>query len=288
MENPARSLGTMSALANSDVSPLPEPDQERHAATSCAGGFLIRPPRKPHLLATETTPEEELFLAIHMGVVDVDKSQWLLVIDGLVRRPFALTYQQLLKLPSSQINAFHECFGSPLTAPTTALWRVGNVTWTGVRLHTLLALAEPLSSAKFVWSEGLDSGVFADVYADRYQKDLPISKALGPEVLVAYAMNGLPLSPERGGPVRLVVPGWFGTNSTKWLSKLTLSEQRASGPYTTTFYNIEDPDSETGKKPVWQVEVNSMIVKPIPDAVIDGSEVEVEGRRGEKHTCVQG
>jgi hypothetical protein len=95
MENPARSLGTMSALANSDVSPLPEPDQERHAATSCAGGFLIRPPRKPHLLATETTPEEELFLAIHMGVVDVDKSQWLLVIDGLVRRPFALTYQQL-------------------------------------------------------------------------------------------------------------------------------------------------------------------------------------------------
>lgn len=257
----------MSDLDCLDVSHVSEHDRERRALVSQMPGFHIRPPPKPHHLSEFITAEEDLFQTVHMGVAEVDKQKWLLVVDGLVERPFALTFAQLLALPSAEVTSFHECFGSPLTAPMTALWRVGNVTWTGVPLRTLLLYARPLPSAGYVWSEGLDSGVFAGVYADRYQKDLPLGKALCSEVLVAFKINGQLLSGERGGPVRLVVPGWFGTNSTKWLSKLTLREGRAPGPYTTRFYNIDDPSHvDRRMRPVWEVDVNSMIVRPAPGA----------------------
>lgn len=213
-----------------------------------------------------------------MGAVDVNVEKWLLIVDGLVAKPFALTFGQLLNLPSSTIQSVHECFGSPLAPATTALWRVGNVTWTGVSLRTLLDMAEPLPSADFVWSEGLDSGTFAGVDADRYQKDMPLDKAHDSEVLIAYRMNGSRLNRERGGPVRLVVPGWFGTNSTKWLCRLSLREGRAPGPYTTRFYNTEDLGNPKKRlKPVWEVDVNSMITRPLPEAVIRDSRAVVEG-----------
>lgn len=213
-----------------------------------------------------------------MGAPVVDQQKWMLVIDGLVRKPFALTFESLCQLPLRTVASFHECYGSPVKPATTALWRIGNVEWTGVSLNKLLEMAEPLPGAKFVWSEGLDRGEFFGVEADRYQKDLPIEKAVRDEVLLAYRVNGKPLSQKRGGPVRLVVPGWFGTNSTKWLSKITLQDHRATGPYTTRFYNEPDPGGPNGAtRPVWKVEPNSMIVKPGPDDVIIGPEVSVEG-----------
>lgn len=259
---------------------LPEGDQERE---SCLGidpkGFTIRHPPAPHELSAFCTSEDELFLTIHMGAAIVDAEKWILVIDGLVRHPFALNFDQLCSLPTSSITSFHECYGSPLKPPTEALWRIGNVTWTGVRLSHLLGLAQPLENAQFVCSDGLDHGTFAGVDADRYQKDIPLWKALEPEVMVAFAMNGQPLGKERGGPVRLVVPGFFGTNSTKWLCRLTLQDKRASGPYTTTFYNEIDPEDSLQQKtrPVWAVEVNSMIVSPAPGTTIHQPEVVVEG-----------
>lgn len=135
-----------------------------------------------------------------------------------------------------------------------------------------------MPDANYVWSEGLDYGEFAGVKADRYQKDLPVGKALFPEVLLAYEMNGEPLSRNRGGPVRLIVPGWFGTNMTKWLCKLSLHSHRAQGPFTTTFYNEIDPtDPNGGMRPVWTVEPNSMIVNPAQLAKLQSPEIEIRG-----------
>lgn len=145
-------------------------------------------------------------------------------------------------------------------------------------LRTLLSWARPRGAAQYVWSEGLDSGTFAGIYADRYQKDLPLEKALSAEVLVAFEMNGEPLGRERGGPVRLIVPGWFGTNGTKWLCRLSLQECRAPSPYITQLYNTEDPDdAERRMIPVWRIDVNSMIVHPTPEEAVTGPKVEVDG-----------
>lgn len=257
----------------------PESGNERSAFVKLEpSGFFIRHPPKPHILDDYITPDDQLFQTIHMGAAVVDQEKWLLVVDGLVQNPFALTFDMLRKLASHTVTSFHECYGSPLKPATTALWRVGNVRWTGVPLNVILEMAKPMPAASFVWSDGLDRGEFAGVKADRYQKDLPIAKAMSDEVLLAYEVNGQPLSKERGGPVRLVVPGWFGTNSTKWISKISLQDHRATGPYTTKFYNEPDPaGSEGSLRPVWAVEPNSMIVTPQPDEKIDGPDLLVKG-----------
>ncbi|KAL5317147.1 hypothetical protein ACEPPN_014242 [Leptodophora sp. 'Broadleaf-Isolate-01'] len=213
-----------------------------------------------------------------MGAAVINPDKWMLVIDGLINHPCSISLEQLRRFPKITVTAFHECYGSPIKPAIENVWRIGNVNWSGVRLSTLLDLTGPLPEAKYVWSEGLDSGVFNGVEADRYLKDLPLDKALMSEVLVAYEMNGKPLSKERGGPVRLVVPGWFGTNSTKWLSKLSLQTGRAQGPYTTIFYNAIDPeDSKRGLKPVWEVQPNSLIVNPPPGTEVLGENISVEG-----------
>lgn len=242
-------------------------------------GFHLRPPPLPHLLGAPITPEDQLFETIHMGAAVVDNDRWRLVIDGLVSRPLTFTLSELQGLPAVTVEAFHECYGSPLTPPEKALWRVGNVRWTGVRLRDLLAAAGLQPSARFVWSEGLDHGTFAGVTADRYQKDVPLEKALAPEVLVAFAINGEPLRKERGGPVRLVVPGWYGTNMTKWLCRLSVQDRRAPGPFTARWYNEPDPADPSGKaqRPVWQVETNSLIVTPAPDSVVAAGSCLVSG-----------
>jgi DMSO/TMAO reductase YedYZ molybdopterin-dependent catalytic subunit len=213
-----------------------------------------------------------------MGPAVVNQENWLLVVDGLVHKPFALNFEMLRTLPSRTVTSVHECYGSPVKPATGNLWRVGSVQWTGVSLNVLLKIAGPLPNASYVWSDGLDRGEFFGVEADRYQKDLPMSKAMGDEVLLAYEINGKPLSKERGGPVRLVVPGWFGTNSTKWISRLSLQDHRATGPYTTRFYNEPDPAGPEGAlRPVWKLQPNSMIVKPQPGEKIRGPYVHVEG-----------
>ena len=243
-------------------------------------GFYIRHPPKPHELVAEVTDESQLFQTIHMGAAIVDATKWRLVVGGSVERPFSISLAQLRSMPRAKVTAFHECYGSPLTPPVHALWRIGNVTWTGVRLADLLKLARPLPRMRFIWSRGLESGSFGGVSADCYEKDLPMQKAMAPEVLVAYEMNGDHLGKERGGPVRLVVPGYFGTNSTKWLCKISLHDSRATGPFTTQFYNEIDPTDpeEKRKRPVWQAEPNSMISSPQPGAVLHDGEFEVSGR----------
>jgi len=145
-------------------------------------------------------------------------------------------------------------------------------------LRTILDTASPLPEAQFVWSDGLDFGRFGGVESDRYQKDLPLEKALSSEVMLAYSLDGEPLTRKRGGPVRLVVPGWFGTNSTKWLCRLSVQSDRSKGHYTTTFYNEKNPNDPKGAmRPVWMVEPNSMIVSPCPDALLQGPQIEVVG-----------
>lgn len=265
--------------SHADFDPLPAEDAEREAVIRRDSGFHLRPPPAPHLLDSVITEDDGLFQTIHMGAAHIDHQKWRLVVTGLVFHPFFLSLAQLKALPTKTITSFHECFGSPLKPATSALWRVGNVRWTGVSLKLLLDTAQASEHATFVWSEGLDSGQFGGIEADRYQKDLPMEKALQDDVLIAWEMNGQPLSVRRGGPVRLVVPGWFGTNSVKWLSKITVQDRRSPSHFTTTFYNEHHPpdDPACESRPVWKAQPNSLISRPVPQSRLEGPEVAIEG-----------
>ncbi len=258
--------------------PLPA-GKERDAFGGLApAGFHLKPPPPPSGLRSFRTSDAELFETIHMGAAVVDPGAWRLVVDGMVAKPFSIDLAMLKSLPYREVTAFHECYGSPLKPPTEAVRRIGNVVWQGVGLKTLLLEAGVAADARYVWSDGLDRGEFGGLRMDRYRKDLPIEKAMADEVLVAYAMNGEPLGKERGGPVRLVVPGWFGTNMTKWLCRLSAQAERADSPFTTVWYNEEQlVNGVAVRKPVWSVTPNSIIVDPAPDSVISGTTIEVRG-----------
>jgi DMSO/TMAO reductase YedYZ molybdopterin-dependent catalytic subunit len=191
-----------------------------------------------------------------------------------------LTLGELMQRPRVTLTSIHQCCGSPLE-PEQPTRRITNVVWGGVRLSALIADCEPDPIARFVWSSGADHGVFSGVECDAYVKDLPLDR-IAVDVLVAYEMNEAPLRPEHGFPARLVVPGYYGTNSVKWLTRLTLAEQRASGPFTTRWYNDVQRDASgqpTGAPtPVWSIAPESVIVAPAPDQVLEwGEEVEIWG-----------
>ena len=216
------------------------------------------------LLASPITPTNDVYVIAHMGVARVDVAQWRLRIDGLVERPFELDYAALTALPATEVTAVLECFGNPVE-PDVATRRVGNVVWRGVRLTQLLERAGVLRGARYVCAEGLDSGTFANVHSDRYVKDLPLARALEPDVLVAWAMNGTTLSAEHGFPARVFVPGYFGTNAVKWLSRLTLASERPDSLFTTRLYNRR-VDGET--RPVRELDVHAVIVTPADGATV--------------------
>ncbi|MGH8218223.1 MAG: molybdopterin-dependent oxidoreductase [Steroidobacteraceae bacterium] len=170
---------------------------------------------------------------------------------------------------SCSARAIPQCAGNPAT-PRVPARLIANVLWEGVELATLLEAAGIAPQARFVWASGLDRGEFLGVKSGPYLKDLPIERARSQDVLLAYRMNGEPLTAEHGYPVRLVVPGYYGTNSVKWLYRVEVAGHRAGGPFTTTFYNdeIESAGAAPSTQPVWSVPPEAIIVSPAVDVTI--------------------
>src|SRR5262249_61657830 len=111
-------------------------------------------------------------------------------------------------------------------APPEPTLRGCLVSWAAARLADILAECEQRSTVRFVWPTGADYGDFGGVSVEAYVKDMPVDR-VNADVLVAYEMNGEPLMPQHGFPARLVVPGFYGTNTVKWRRRGTLAEERA-------------------------------------------------------------
>lgn len=149
-----------------------------------------------------------------------DPATWRLRIDGLVRHPVELSYDQLLALPrAEQVSTFHCVTG----------WTVTGVHWAGVRFHDLLALADPLPSARAAHF------VSAEIPYDDY---LPLSDLALSDVMLAYEMDGGPLPQEHGAPVRVVIPEMYGYKNVKWVQQITLVDAQSEGYWEQRGYDI--------------------------------------------------
>jgi sulfane dehydrogenase subunit SoxC len=222
-------------------------------------------------LRYDVTPAGLHYLLIHYDIPAVDAAAWRLTVGGRVERSLSLSLDDLRALPSSTLAVTMECAGNGRARleprPISQPWlveAVGNAEWTGVPLGALLTDAGVRDDAVEVRFRGLDRGVEGGE-TQRYERSLAIGDALREEVLLAYAMNGEALPPQHGFPLRLVVPGWYGMTSVKWLEQITVSEQPFEGYQQARGYRLRQTPDDTGE-PVTRMAPRSLMIPPgIPD-----------------------
>ncbi|MFC3491852.1 sulfite oxidase [Glycomyces rhizosphaerae] len=243
-------------------------------------------------LRYDVTPPGMHYVLTHYDIPYVaEDAAWELTIGGHVDRPLRLGMDELRSYPPVTTRVTIECAGNGRALlsprPVSQPWlveAVGTADWTGVPLRTLLAEAGVRDGAVDAVFTGADHGVERGVEQD-YQRALPLEAALGddPEVLVAYAMNGAPLPPQHGRPLRLVVPGWYGMAHVKWLRDITVADQPFTGFQQTVSYRIRQEPDEQGA-PVTRIAPRALMVPPgFPDfmsrsRVVRPGEVKLEGR----------
>jgi DMSO/TMAO reductase YedYZ molybdopterin-dependent catalytic subunit len=235
------------------------------------------------------TPVGLHYLLIHYDVPLVDPTDWQLEVGGAVEQPFVLTMDALRARPATEVVVTMECAGNGRALleprPISQPWlteAVGTARWLGVPLADLLAEAAPSGSAIEVVFTGLDRGVEGDV-AQRYERSLSLDEARGAGAVLAYEMNGAPLPPQHGFPLRLVVPGWYGMTSVKWLAEIRVTEVPFDGYQMTSGYRFRQTEEEEGR-PVTRMRPRSLMVPPgVPEfatreRIVDGGPVQLEGR----------
>jgi DMSO/TMAO reductase YedYZ molybdopterin-dependent catalytic subunit len=193
------------------------------------------------------TPNRLFFVRNHFEMPPIDLDDWRLHVEGCVERPRSWTWDELAALPERSVFATMECAGNgrsflhPL--PHGVPWgagAIGHAEWTGVPLRHVLRQAGLRPEALEVVFEGHDIGTESDHPAPMaFARSLPVEKALDPDTLLVTRMNGELLTPEHGYPVRLLVPGWYGVASVKWLRRVAVSDRPFHGYYQTVKYTVQ-------------------------------------------------
>jgi sulfane dehydrogenase subunit SoxC len=217
------------------------------------------------------TPIGLHYLLIHYDIPRVDPDLWRLTIDGRVRRSLSLGLDDLRARPAVEVAVTMECAGNGrarlVPRPVSQPWlleAVGTALWRGTPLRPLLGEAGLEDDAVEVLFTGLDHGFEGGVEQD-YARSLPLSEALREEVLLAYELNGEPLPPQHGFPLRLVVPGWYGMTNVKWLGRITALDTPFSGYQQTQGYRFRSDPDEPGT-PVARMLPRALMLPPgFPD-----------------------
>lgn len=230
------------------------------------------------------TPIDRFFVRDHTATVLIDASTWRLRLFGAGLRgaptrenAVELSLDDLRRLPAVTIPAFVECAGNGRSffasqqntpAPGTQ-WRLGAVgvaRWRGVRLAPVLHRAGLLDTAVDVLPAGLDAEVVSNgVNLGHVRRPLPIAKARH-DVLLAYEMNGEPLPPDHGAPVRLIVPSWVGIANIKWLGEIEVADTPLFSPFNTQLYRLFGPDYPADGAPITTQNIKSAFELPWQNA----------------------
>jgi DMSO/TMAO reductase YedYZ molybdopterin-dependent catalytic subunit len=222
-------------------------------------------------LRSWVTPNGFFFVRNHFAEPELVQKDWRLEIGGQVKKPRTWTWEQLVELPERTVFATMECAGNGRSflrqVEPGVQWgagAVGHAEWTGVPLAAVLEPSSPLSDALEVFCEGADTGSEPDHPAlMQFARSLPLAKAMHPDTLLAFRMNGEPLTTSHGAPVRLIVPGWYGVCSVKWIVKLELLDHEYQGYFQWEKYTIHRREGERERKVrLTRMPVKSEIIRP--------------------------
>jgi len=240
-------------------------------------------------LRYDVTPVGLHYLLIHYDIPYVDPLDWRLRIDGHVERPLVLDLAAILAEPQVTHRVTLECAGNGRARlaprPVSQPWldeAVGTAEWTGTPLGPLLRRAGVRAGAVDVACTGADHGLERGVEQD-YERGLPLGEALREDVLLVHTMNGQPLPPQHGAPLRLLVPGWYGMTQVKWLVRISVLDTAFDGYQNVTAYRIKQEPDENGE-PVTRIRPRALIRPPgFPEfqtrtRIVDCGKHELTGR----------
>ena len=266
-------------------------EQEPFNAETALGPLIERP-----LTATDA-----FYVRSHGAVPESDPSRWRLRVDGAVERQLSLSLETLHEaFRERHVTATLQCAGNRRAGliaireiPGEAPWgagATGTATWSGVALADVLELAGPTPEAAHVGFEGADMCSEAKP-AQLFGGSIPLDKAVRPEVLLAWAMNGEPLPAVHGAPLRVVVPGYIGARSVKWLERIELRAQPWPGYFQHVVYRLVASDETPGPgvgMPLGLIALNSAVLSPVDGATVPAGPVTVRGYAfagGDRHVA---
>ncbi len=257
---------------------------------------------RPEALAeASVTATEAFYVRGHGPVPEVDPAAFHLRVEGEVERPLALSLTTLREaFREREVTATLQCAGNRRIGlmayrdvPGESPWgpgATGTATWTGVALADVLALAGPRRGAAHVGFEGVD--LCPETPADeRFGGSIPLGKACRPEVLLAWGMNGEALPPVHGAPLRVVVPGYIGARSVKWVERIEVRTTPWPGHFQHVAYRLLPEDGRPGPgagMPLGLVALNADVLSPADGATVPAGAVEVRGYAfagGERHVA---
>ncbi len=240
-------------------------------------------------LRWDVTPIGLHYLLTHYDIPEVDAVSWRLDVDGLVNRPLSLSLDELRDLEVVEVAVTMECAGNGrvhvephVVSQPWLLEAVGTARWRGVPVRAVLEEAGVADGAVEAVFAGLDRGVEGGE-EQSYERSVALDELRRGDALLAYEVNGVPLPPQHGSPLRLVVPGWYGMTSVKWLARITLVAEPFDGYQQRHSYRVRHEEDEAGE-PITTIAPRSLMIPPgIPEfltraRVVEAGLCEIVGR----------
>jgi DMSO/TMAO reductase YedYZ molybdopterin-dependent catalytic subunit len=217
------------------------------------------------------TPNIDFFIRNHFRTPTISEEKWNLEISGMVAKPLKLSYSDILLTSSVRRPLTLECAGN-----LSGGGGVSTAVWSGLPLDALLKQAGVQGGATTVIFHGADSGEGEGVApGTHYARAIPLEKAMEPSTLLAYEMNGAPLPPEHGFPLRALVSGWYGMDSVKWLTRIEVSPEPFKGYFQQERYVAVKSSGE--RQTITRMRVNSKFLRPLNDEEIRVKAYRIEG-----------
>lgn len=225
------------------------------------------------------TPNSLFYIRNHFAfpaISDPQDTDWIIRIEGAIKNPGGLNFSDLSKFPKRTLAVTMECAGNNRTDLTPAVagnqfesGAISTAVWAGVSLSQAIKSFGIDTQAVELLFEGADSGEpEPGENTQHFQRSLPIKIATHPDTILAFEMNGEPISVEHGGPLRLIVPGWYGMASVKWIQKITALYRPHEGYFQTYKYMFRS--GENYERPVSVMQVKSLITSPNNGTDLEG------------------
>jgi DMSO/TMAO reductase YedYZ molybdopterin-dependent catalytic subunit len=237
-----------------------------------------------HELSRLITPTELFYVRSHFDVPDLNPSAHRLQVEGAVRVPLQLGLEEIRALPPRSVTATLECAGNgrvgldpSVPGVPWAYGATGTAQFTGASLLHLLELAGIQDAAVEALFIGADRGEVEPGRTVAFERSLPMPLARHPDTLLVWEMNGAPLTPRHGSPLRLVVPRWYAVASVKWLSRIRILTQPFQGHYQTEKYLYEQEAGTPDPTPVSTMRVRAVIARPVEGETLPREKTEIKG-----------